>query len=251
MSVDSVLAKAVDLARAAAQEVATANSVGDHLEVLPEDDRVATHYFACADPGYVGWRWSVTVARAARARVATVDEVVLLPGPEALVAPAWVPWSERVQPGDLSVGVIWETPADDPRLVAGFTGVDDLDGLADRAPVHPSTWEVGLGRERVLSERGRDEAAHRWQDSERGPGSAMARSVTLTCSSCGFLLPIGGPLGQAFGVCAQVMSPADGAVVSLAFGCGAHSQIAVAEREPTPEPVTDFVGFDVLDLGHS
>lgn len=251
MSVDSVLAKAVDLARAAAEEIAPHESVGVHLEVIDEGERVATHYFVCTDPGYVGWRWAVTVARAARARVATVDEVVLLPGPEALVAPAWVPWAERVQPGDLGVGVIWETPADDPRLVAGLTGADDLDGLADRAPVHPSTWEIGLGRERVLSERGRDEAAHRWWEGERGPDSAMAKSAALSCSTCGFLLPMGGPLGQAFGVCAQAMSPADGSVVSLAYGCGAHSQVAVAERVAISEPVTDSVNFDVLDLGHS
>lgn len=251
MSVDSVLAKAVDLARSAVLEIAPADSVGDHVQVVGEDERVATHYFVCLDPAYVGWQWSVTLARASRARVATVDEVVLLPGADALVAPAWVPWAERVQPGDLSVGVIWETPADDPRLTAGLTGLDELDGMADRAPIHPSAWEIGLGRERVLSGQGIDDAAHRWWDGERGPDSAMAKSVSLTCSTCGFLLPIGGPLGQAFGVCAQLMSPADGAVVSMAYGCGAHSQIAVAERPATPEHVRDSLAFDVLDLGHS
>ena len=77
----------------------------------------------------------------------------------------------------------------------------------------------------------------------------MARSVSLTCATCGFLVPIGGPLGQAFGLCAQEMSPADGAVVSLAFGCGAHSEIALAEKEPVSAPTQDFVGFDTLDLG--
>lgn len=251
MSVDSVIAKAKDLARAAAEQVAPTDSVGAHLEVVAEDERLGTHYFECRDPGYVGWRWAVTLVRAARARVATVDEVVLLPGPQALVAPAWVPWAERVQPGDLSVGVIWETPADDIRLTAGLTGVDDLDGLADRSPLRPSTWEIGLGRERVLSEHGLDDAAHRWWEGEFGPESPMAKSVSLACSTCGFLLTIGGPLGQAFGVCAQSMSPADGHVVSLGYGCGAHSQIAVAERARVPEHVTDSLGFDVLDLGHS
>ena len=76
----------------------------------------------------------------------------------------------------------------------------------------------------------------------------MARSVSQTCASCGFLLPIGGPLSQAFGVCAHDMSPADGCVVSLAFGCGAHSEIALAEKEPVGAPTQDFVGFDALDL---
>ena len=246
---DAVLAKSVDVARAAAEEEAPWGTVGDHVGVEYDDERVATHSFACLDPAYVGWRWSVTLARAPRAKTATVDEVVLLPGPDALVAPAWVPWSERVKPGDLAVGTIWPTPADDQRLTAGLTGLDDLDGMADRSPVHPSQWEIGLGRLRVLSSVGRDEAAERWWSGERGPEAPMARSVSLTCATCGFLVPIGGPLGQAFGLCAQEMSPADGAVVSLAFGCGAHSEIALAEKEPVSAPTQDFVGFDTLDLG--
>jgi hypothetical protein len=245
---DTVLSKSTDLARAAAEEDAPWGTVGDHVGVEFDDERVATHYFTCLDPAYVGWRWSVTVARAPRAKAATVDEVVLLPGPDALVAPTWVPWAERVRPGDLAVGTIWPTPADDPRLTAGLTGLDDLEGATDRSPVHPSQWEIGLGRSRVLSAHGRDDAADRWWSGERGPEAPMARSVSQTCASCGFLLPIGGPLSQAFGVCAHDMSPADGCVVSLAFGCGAHSEIALADKEPVGAPTQDFVGFDALDL---
>ena len=48
---------------------------------------MVTHFFACPHPGYQGWRWSVTVARASRAKVVTVDEVVLLPGEGALLGP--------------------------------------------------------------------------------------------------------------------------------------------------------------------
>jgi hypothetical protein len=248
---DTVLTKAVDLARAAAEEEAPWGTVGDHVGMDDDDERVATHYFACLDPAYVGWRWSVTVARAPRAKAATIDEVVLLPGPDALVAPAWVPWAERVRPGDLAVGTIWPTPVDDQRLTAGLTGLDELEGAADRSPVHPSQWEIGLGRPRVLSAYGRDEAADRWWSGDRGPEAPMARSVSLTCSSCGFLMPIGGPLGQAFGVCAHDMSPADGCVVALSFGCGAHSEIALAEKEPVSAPTQDFVGFDPLDLSQA
>jgi len=235
MATDTVAAKAIVLAKAAAEEDAPEGSVGDHLGFDSDDDRVVTHYFACLDPAYVGWRWAVVVARASRARVATVSEVVLLPGAEALVAPAWVPWSERVRPGDLAVGTVWATPADDPRLTAGFTGAADLDGVAAQSPVHPGQWEIGLGRARVLSPYGRDVAADRWIEGDRGPDSTMAKSVSLTCSSCGFLIPIGGPLGQAFGVCAHDMSPADGCVVALNFGCGAHSEIVDTSAERLTE----------------
>lgn len=238
----------VALARAAAEEDAPSGAVGDHLDAQAGEERLVTHYFACLDPAYVGWRWAVTLARAPRAKNATVDEVVLLPGPDALVAPPWVPWSERVRPGDLTVGTIWVTPLDDARLTAGLSGDDDLEGLAGQAPLHPSQWEIGLGRVRVLSAEGRDSAAHRWVEGERGPESAMARSVSMTCASCGFLLPIGGPLGQAFGVCAHDMSPADGCVVSLGFGCGAHSEVteAAPARSAIAAPESEF---EAVDLG--
>ena len=84
---DAACLAAVDLARDAAEETAGAMGVGEHLGAQAEDDRVVTHFFACPHPGYQGWRWSVTVARASRAKVVTVDEVVLLPGEGSLLRP--------------------------------------------------------------------------------------------------------------------------------------------------------------------
>ena len=55
-------------------------------------------------PGYQGWQWAVVVAAYPGADHATISEVVLVPGPTALLAPAWVPWEDRVQPGDLGPG---------------------------------------------------------------------------------------------------------------------------------------------------
>jgi hypothetical protein len=102
--VDPALARAVDVARAVVLEVADAADVGDHVGVVAEGDKVATHLFECTRPGYPGWRWSVTLTRAARLRTPTVNEVVLLPGEDAIVAPPWVPYRDRIQPGDLSPG---------------------------------------------------------------------------------------------------------------------------------------------------
>ena len=119
---DATCAAAVDLAAAAAREVA-GDSVGPHLGAQADGDRVVTHLFASDQPGYTGWQWAVTVARASRSRHVTVDEVVLLPGEDALLPPEWVPWSERLRPGDLGVGDLLPTPSDDDRLVPGVPAV--------------------------------------------------------------------------------------------------------------------------------
>ena len=236
----------VELARDAAVAESGESWVGDHLGVTAGADGLITSAFACAAEAYRGWYWAVVLAPSPAG--ATVCEVVLLPGDDALVAPVWVPWSSRVRPGDLGVGDVLPTPADDPRLVPGFTGMDDRDDVGEDVPLHPSGWELGLGRVRVLSIEGRDEASERWIEGDRGPHSPMAKAAELTCSGCGFLITIGGPLGQAFGICANVMSPADGMVVALDYGCGAHSQVEVVSvNDETPDdPIVDELGFDDL-----
>lgn len=94
--VDPVLADAVTLAHDALYEIADPAQVGDHLGVTAEEDRLLTHRFAADKPGYRGWEWFVTVARAPRAKLVTVCEIGLLPGEDALIAPPWVPWLERM-----------------------------------------------------------------------------------------------------------------------------------------------------------
>jgi Protein of unknown function (DUF3027) len=242
---DEACAAAVDLARVVAAELAGADQVGDHLGCDPEGDRVVTHYFASTAKGYAGWRWAVTVARAARARHVTVDEAALVPGPDALLAPQWVPWHERFRPGDLGPGDLVPTPDDDPRLVPGYTGAEE--GVPTPVDVAGVIEELGLGRERVLSPQGRDEAAERWYDGQPGPYDPVARAAPDQCSTCGFLLRLRGPLSQLFGVCANVMSPSDGRVVAFDHGCGAHSSV----RQPGTAahlgaPVLDTVRADVL-----
>jgi hypothetical protein len=218
---DSVGARAADEARAALVESVGAGEVGEHLGHRAEGERVVTHFFACRAAGYRGWQWAVTVARAPRSRVVTVDEVVLLPGADALLAPAWVPWEERVRPGDLSPGeVLPPPPPDDPRLVPGY--VDSGDPAVEEV-----AFELGLGRERVLSREGRLAAAQRWHAGDFGPRTAMARHAPAHCGTCGFYLPIAGSLRAGFGVCGNEVTESDGRVVSVEYGCGAHSQVRV------------------------
>lgn len=218
---DPTCLAAVELARAAAVELAGA-AVGEHLGVEVDDALVVTHTFATTEPAYTGWRWAVTVTRADGSTDVTVDEVVLLPGSGALVAPAWVPWAERVQPGDLAPGDLLPPPAGDPRLVPAYADPDAELAAEFAAAVH---WELGLGRPRVLSLDGRADAAQRWYDGEQGPGAPLARAAPARCADCGFLVPLAGSLRQLFGVCANVYAPDDARVVSLDHGCGAHSEV--------------------------
>jgi hypothetical protein len=243
---DQLCAEAVELAREAAADAAHPQPLGAYLGAIAEGDRLVTHHFASDDPAYPGWRWAVTVARAARARYVTVDEVALTPGPNALLAPDWVPWSERLRRGDLGPGDLLPTDADDPRLEPGFLADAPEAEPAERGDVADVAGELGLGRRRVLSWAGLQEAADRWAE-EWGAETPMAQAAPAACVSCGFLLPMAGALRQAFGVCANEVSPADGRVVSLSYGCGGHSEAAVMpETQPPAPPVIDHLGADPL-----
>jgi hypothetical protein len=236
----AVLTGAADRARAAVEEFAGAEAVGDYLGVSSEDPNAATHRFLAHLPGYQGWQWAAVVAAHPGANHATISEVVLIPGPTALLAPEWVPWDQRVRPGDLSPGDLLAPAADDPRLVPGYTASGDPE-------VDETAVEIGLGRRWVMSAWGRAEAAERWHTGDHGPDSAMARSTKRMCRDCGFFLPLAGSLGAMFGVCGNELS-ADGHIVDKQYGCGAHSDTPAPAGTGSPayEPYDDGV-LDVAD----
>lgn len=246
---DAVAAGAVDLARAAVLEEVGPDPVGDHLGAQAEGERVVSHFFACTLPGYVGWRWSVTLARASRQKRVTVGEVVLLPTDEAIVAPEWVPYRERLQPGDMSPGDLLPVADDDPRLVPTYAFGDDPLDADDKAQIREVAKDLGLGRVRTLSPEGRDAAAERWYDGDGGPDSPLAQAAPDPCSTCGFLIRIGGPLAETFGVCANGDANDDGRVVAFKHGCGAHSEVRLAKKHepvPLPDHVVDTLTLDAF-----
>lgn len=108
--------------------------------------------------------------------------------------------------------------------------------LPSVAEIGSVAYEIGMGRPRVLSRYGLHAAADRWEE-EFGPKTAMAQAAPAACNSCAFLLPLTGSLSQAFGVCANEFSPADGHVVSLGYGCGGHSEAAVMPKPAPPSPM--------------
>ena len=233
-AVAAVLAGSADQARAAIVEF-SGDTVGDYLGVSFDDDSAATHRFLAALSGYQGWQWAVVVAAVEGTDHATISEVVLVPGPTALLAPPWVPWEERVRPGDLGPGDLLAPLPDDPRLVPGFMGTGD-------PVVDDVTVQLGLGRRRVLSAYGREDAAQRWHDGDHGPSAPMARATKRVCRDCGFMVPLAGALGAMFGVCCNELS-ADGSVVDLFYGCGAHSDTPAPHGAGSPayEPYDDGV----------
>lgn len=212
--------KAAALARSAALEDAKNEKyVGALISIDSDDDHVATYLFEAFLPGYVGWRWAVTVAKVDKESAATICDVVLLPGSDALLAPEWIPYSSRITAEDVGVGTIVPTAADDVRLVPANSVLPSDEEL----DLH-ELFELGAGRLRVLSIEGRDQAAKRWIEGDRGPNAPIAQYAPKNCGSCGFYLPIAGSFRQAFGVCANAISPEDARVVSVNHGCGAHSE---------------------------
>ncbi|GMA40877.1 hypothetical protein GCM10025883_29220 [Mobilicoccus caccae] len=180
---DATLAGAVELAREAAESIAEPGAVGDHIGMVMEGERLATHSFVCTTPAYRGWRWAVVVARVSRSRTVTVCETNLLPGDDAILSPAWVPYEQRLAPGDLGAGDVLPYKEEDPNLEPGFeaTGEEDVDAMAQ--------WELGLGRARVLSAEGRESAAQRWYDGDNGPDATVAQKSQEMCTTCGYYLP--------------------------------------------------------------
>lgn len=264
---------AAGLARQALEEVT--GQVGSYLGGAADTERAVSHMFGCLDPGYVGWHWEVTVCRAARARSVTVSESQLVPGPDALLAPPWVPWSDRVRPGDLGVGDLMPASSDDERLVP-VVAIDGDDGLLDWDDSH--AWGLGavpgsassgdaaagrpagaaaelaeprvtgaVGPARVLSALGREETASRWYSARGGDRAARASAAPGPCLTCGFMVRLSGQLGRMFGVCANEFAPDDGHVVSVDHGCGAHSDpvLGSAGAVGPALPPVDEIGYDL------
>ena len=216
---------AIELARHALEEVTDPITVGEYVAAAPDAERLVTHLFDCTLSGYRGWRWAVTLSRVPRGRTATVCEVELLPGEEALLAPAWVPWAERLEPGDITRSDRLPRKETDERLEPGWEATgEDADAVA--------LDQLDLGRPRVLSAQGVASAAERWYGGDHGPDAEGVRKAHATCSTCGFFVPMAGALRAIFGVCANEWAADDGSVVSLDHGCGAHSETDLPDQGP-------------------
>lgn len=198
--------EAVETARWALEEFGEGD-VGQHLGIVMTGADSATHRFAADVPGYSGWEWHAVVACPPGESTVTISELALVPAAQALQAPQWVPWSDRIRPGDLGPGDLMPPEPNDPRI----------DG-------------------EELSKQGLDDALSRWRQGDYGPNSEMAKQAPLQCHTCAFFLA----WDRSFGLCSNEFS-ADGHVVHSRYGCGAPSRTRVVDPEArkVQEPFDD------------
>ncbi len=119
-----------DLARAGLSEITVVESVGPLTSRTVAEDGVVTLTFAATMAGYPGWHWTVAIAEV-DGEPATVLEAELLPGDGALLAPDWVPWSERLEEYRAAQGAAGHLDETDEDTVEDDLELDDDDDLGD------------------------------------------------------------------------------------------------------------------------
>ncbi|SDY40056.1 DUF3027 domain-containing protein [Herbiconiux ginsengi] len=129
--VDEVLLASVDLARTALLEITPAATIGEVVGSIADEDHVLSLHFESKLPGYPGWHWTVTLSRIDESSVPTVLEIEMLPGESALIAPDWVPWSERLAEYTLAQELAEATTADDEDEESDEDALDDEDSDED------------------------------------------------------------------------------------------------------------------------
>jgi hypothetical protein len=132
-------------AREALAEVTPPHTVGELLLAGHPVEDVTELEFASTLAGYVGWRWTVSMAQLPDGPP-SVLEVELLPNEGALLAPAWVPWAERLaeyrrtHPDEPDIVDVDEDVLDDEDELDPDEDVlddeadDELDGIDFEAP---------------------------------------------------------------------------------------------------------------------
>ena len=88
--------KLVEQASTALKEYSE-GSFGKFLSQTEQDKGVIEVRFESTAKGYSGWHWVVTLTQPDKRKAATISEINMVAGPDAKLAPKWVPWSERLK----------------------------------------------------------------------------------------------------------------------------------------------------------
>jgi hypothetical protein len=118
------------VALAALREITQPDSIGGLIDEAVEVDGVVTLHFACTMGGYPGWRWTVSLAELP-GEEPSVLETELMPGDGALLAPDWIPWSDRLEEYRAAQEALGEVVVDVDELDEDDDLDDDLDNEDD------------------------------------------------------------------------------------------------------------------------
>ena len=128
--------------RDALAQMTPVSTIGDLLS-SEQTDNIATLRFSSRMTGYVGWVWVVSLA--VDGDNTTILETELVAGEEAVIAPDWVPWADRLREYEESIAagieaeeviIVAEDELDDDDDDDDFDddlldGVDEVDSIDD------------------------------------------------------------------------------------------------------------------------
>lgn len=163
-----------DFAREALIAATSRSKVGNFIEVIEEGDGLASYLFENNQKGYVGWRWSVTIFQADSAEP-TVSEIVLMPGPDSLVAPDWVPWSERLADYKALQLELEKQAALDAEEAEDDNDIDADESESDEEEVEDSAEEAADSESAVANLEEGEDAQDDSEDTGRKPPRFLRR----------------------------------------------------------------------------
>ena len=151
--------------------------VGEFIEAIHDEEFATSYLFESLLKGYKGWRWSVTLTQTDAKHEPTVSEILMLAGPDSVVAPKWVPWSERLADYKALQAALEEQALVEAELEAQKTTVEEVEEVVDQ----PVDSEAAVVVEEELSSSAEvtehDDAE---QDSDDAAGKPQKRLRWLT-----------------------------------------------------------------------
>ncbi|MEY4397196.1 MAG: hypothetical protein RLZZ40_952 [Actinomycetota bacterium] len=120
-------------ARAALEQITPSTTIGE-LVSSEQSENIATLHFTSHMQGYAGWEWVVSLA--VDGDDTSILETELVAGGDAVIAPDWVPWADRLREYEESLAAGNEVEeviiaSDDEDLDDDDDDEDDLDDEDD------------------------------------------------------------------------------------------------------------------------
>lgn len=131
-----------DLALEALKETTDSALIGDFVSELEAQKNVIEVRFESKMRGYQDWHWVVTLTQVDKRKPLLVSEINLMASENALLAPKWVPWAERLAEfrKQLRAEGKANSDAEADALIQDMTS-----GISDHEPTDKSEDDAGDG----------------------------------------------------------------------------------------------------------